>query len=186
MNYYLSKPVREAELKAALQRCRLDGLLGDPAADVSMPQPNLEQLSVTEYVAVDDVASPTLTHDTPTIQPEEQLLDLELLKEMSEAGPDGLGELVDLYLTQAKEIMADLRTAIAAGRAEDVKQLAHKLAGSSAVCGVKTIVPPLRALEQQGKDGRLSAADQLLVQANLRLELSEKALADYLQDLRDH
>ena len=105
---------------------------------------------------------------------------------MSETGPDGLGELMDLYLTQAKEIMADLRTAIAAGRAEDVKQLAHKLAGSSAVCGVKTIVPPLRALEQQGKEGRLSGADQLLAQANLRLELCEKALADYLQDLRDH
>jgi PAS domain S-box-containing protein len=186
MNDYLSKPVREAELKAALQRCRPDGLLGDRAADVSMPQPGLEQPSVAEHVTIDEAASPALTPDTPALQSDEQLLDVELLEEMSKTGPDGLSELVDLYLTQAKEIMADLRTAIAAGAAEDVKQLAHKFAGSSAVCGVKAIVPPLRALEQQGKEGRLSEADQLLAQASLRLELSEKALADYLQDLRDH
>jgi HPt (histidine-containing phosphotransfer) domain-containing protein len=124
--------------------------------------------------------------DTLALEPDDQLLDIELLNEMSETGAHGLGELMDLYLTQAKEIMADLRTAIAAGRAEDVKQLAHKLAGSSAVCGVKAIVPPLRALEQQGKEGRLSGAGQLLAQAGLRLELCEKALADYLQDLREH
>ncbi|MGD0515994.1 MAG: PAS domain S-box protein [Thermoguttaceae bacterium] len=186
MNDYLSKPVREAELRAALQRCRTDALLGDRAADVSMPQPSLEHPSVTEHVTVDKVASPTLTPDTPAVQSDEQLLDMDLLKEMSETGPDGLNELIDLYLTQAKEITADLRTAIAAGAAEDVKQLAHKLAGSSAVCGVKAIVSPLRALEQQGKEGRLSEADQLLAQASLRLELCKKALADYLQDLRDH
>ena len=161
MNDYLSKPVREAELKAALQRCRLAASSARIEAKAAVP-------------------------DTLAPQPDEQLLDIDLLKEMSEADPDGLDELIALYLTQAKEIMADLRTAIAAGAAEDVKQLAHKLAGSSAVCGVKTIVPPLRALEQQGKEGRLSGADQLLTQAGLRLELCEKALADYLQDLRDH
>jgi HPt (histidine-containing phosphotransfer) domain-containing protein len=186
MNDYLSKPVREAELKAALQRCRPDGLVGDLAADVSMPQPSLEQPSVAEHVTVDEAAPPTLTPDTPAVRPDEQLLDVELLKESAEMGSDSMQELIEMYLTQAKEIMADMRTAIAAGAAEDVKQLAHKLAGSSAVCGVKAIVLPLRALEQQGKEGRLSEADQLLAQANLRLELSEKALADYLQDLRDH
>ena len=118
--------------------------------------------------------------------PDEQLLDMELLNESAGMDSDSMRELIEMYLTQAKEIMADLHTAIAAGRVEDVKQLAHKLAGSSAVCGVRAIVPPLRALEQQGKEGRLSEAEQLLAQANLRLELSEKALADYLQDLRDH
>jgi PAS domain S-box-containing protein len=161
MNDYLSKPVREAELKAALQRCRPAALSAPLEAQAAVP-------------------------DTLALQPDEPLLDVELLKEMSEADPDGLGELVDLYLTQAKEIMPDLRTAIAAGAAEDVKHLAHKLAGSSAVCGLKAIVTPLRALEQQGKEGRLSGADQLFTQAGLRLELCEKALADYLQDLGDH
>jgi PAS domain S-box-containing protein len=161
MNDYLSKPVREAELRAALQRCW-------PAAS-STP-----------------LEAQAAVPDTLALLPDEPLLDIEWLKEMSETGTDGLDELIDLYLTQAKEIMADLCTAIAAGRAEDVKQLAHKLAGSSAVCGVKAIVTPLRALEQKGKEGRLSGAEQLLAQASLRLALCEKALADYLQDLRDH
>jgi len=63
-----------------------------------------------------------------------------------------------------------LRTAIAASAAEDVKHLAHKLAGVQRGLRVKTIVSPLRALEQKGKEGRLSEANQLLAQASIRLE----------------
>ena len=152
MNDYLSKPVRESDLREALQCCR-------PAAMNVAPQAAL---------------------------PDEPLLDMEVLKEMAETGLEGVVELIDLYRSQAKELMVELRKAITAGAAEDVNQIAHKLAGSSAVCGVKALIAPLRALEQKGKEGKLYQADRLFDQANLRLELCEKALTDYLGELQNN
>ena len=115
---------------------------------------------------------------TPDVLP----LDRELLNEDAELGVEGLRELIDMYLTQADEILANLQVAIRTGAASDVEHLAHKLAGSSAVCGVNVMVPPLRALEQRGREGRLSDADQLLAQMTERLELSRRLLAEYLAE----
>jgi len=113
---------------------------------------------------------------------EEALLDVELLDENAAIGVDGLRELIDLYLAKADELLHDLQAAIEAGAAEDVKRLAHRLAGSSVVCGVTAMVQPLRALEQRGREGQLFDADQLLAQAVQRLEVCRRLLAEYLAE----
>jgi HPt (histidine-containing phosphotransfer) domain-containing protein len=109
-------------------------------------------------------------------------LDLEILDENAEIGVEGLRELIDMYLAQADEVMRDLQAAIQTGAASDVENLAHKLAGSSAVCGVNVMVPPLRALERRGREGRLSDADQLVAQIAEGLELSRRLLTEYLAE----
>jgi HPt (histidine-containing phosphotransfer) domain-containing protein len=114
--------------------------------------------------------------------PNESPLDLEILNENAELGMEGLRELIDMYLTQADEIQENLHVAIRAGAAGDVQHLAHKLAGSSAVCGVNVMVPPLRAMEQRGREGRLSDAAPLLAQMTERLKLSRRLLAEYLAE----
>jgi HPt (histidine-containing phosphotransfer) domain-containing protein len=113
---------------------------------------------------------------------EESPLDLELLDENADLGLDSLNELIDLYLAQADETMAGLRTAVAAGDAVDVGRLAHKLAGSSAVCGVKAMTSSLRALEQRSREGRLSEFDQLLAHTSQQLESCRRLLAEYLAE----
>ena len=113
---------------------------------------------------------------------EEALLDVELLDENAAIGVDGLRELIDLYLTKADETLKDMQAAIEVGAAEDVKRLAHRLVGSSAVCGVTAMVQPLRALEQRGRQRQLSDADQLFAQMTERLELSRRLLAEYLAE----
>ena len=60
-----------------------------------------------------------------------------------------------MYLTKADELLKDLQAAIEVGAAEEVKRLAHRLAGSSVVCGVTAMVQPLRALEQRGREGQI-------------------------------
>jgi HPt (histidine-containing phosphotransfer) domain-containing protein len=114
--------------------------------------------------------------------PNESPLDREILDENAELGIEGLRELIDMYLSQAKEIMQGLQTAIHTGAARDVRDLAHKLAGSSVVCGVNAVVTPLRALEQQGRDADLSNSDQTYTQAKEGLELAERLLAEYLAE----
>ncbi len=114
----------------------------------------------------------------------EALLDVELLDEIAVIGVDGLREIIDMYLTKADELLTDLQAAIEVGAAEDVKRLAHRLAGSSVVCGVTAMIQPLRALEQRGREGQLSDAEQLLAQAVRRLEMCRRLLAEYLAEKR--
>ena len=115
-------------------------------------------------------------------EPEEPPLDRESLDEISAADPEGVRELIELYLQQAEDTMARLQAAIAAGAAQDVDRLAHKLAGSSAVCGVTVMLAPLRALEQRGREDHLSDANELLAQVKQRFEVSRRCLAEYLQE----
>ena len=111
---------------------------------------------------------------------EEALLDLELLDENAAIGVDGLRDLIDLYLTKADELLKDLQAAVEAGAADEVKRLAHRLAGSSVVCGVTAMVQPLQVLEQRGRDGQLSDAGELLAQTIGRLKMCRRLLAEYL------
>ena len=113
---------------------------------------------------------------------EEALLDVELLDENAAIGVDGLRELIDLYLAKADELLNDMQAAIEVGAAEDVKRLAHRLVGSSVVCGVTAMVEPLRALEQRGRDGQLSDASLLLAQTVQQLEVCRRLLAEYLAE----
>jgi HPt (histidine-containing phosphotransfer) domain-containing protein len=116
------------------------------------------------------------------MSPVESPIDKELLDESAELGLDDLRELIDMYLDQADEIMGGLRTAVQAGAAAEVNDLAHKLAGSSAVVGAAAVVQPLRTLEHLARDGQLSGSDKLLAEANERLELCRRLLAEYLTD----
>jgi HPt (histidine-containing phosphotransfer) domain-containing protein len=107
-------------------------------------------------------------------------LDLEVLNESAEFGIDGLRELLDEYFVQADEIIAGLRTAIHDQQPNVVNQLAHKLAGSSAVCGLKAVVEPLRILEQRGRAGELSDAPQCMDTLIAQLDLCHRLLDDYM------
>jgi HPt (histidine-containing phosphotransfer) domain-containing protein len=113
---------------------------------------------------------------------EESPVDIALLDENAELGLDDLRELIDMYFTQADEILAGLRTAINAGAAKDVGELAHKLAGSSAVCGMTAMMAPLRALERQGREGQLSDAKPLMAETTERLDLCRRMLDEYLAE----
>ena len=111
---------------------------------------------------------------------EESLLDIELLDESYELDGDGLRELIDMYFVQADETIAGLRTAIRAGQSDNVNHLAHKLAGSSAVCGLTAMIGPLRTLQQRGREGQLSDAESFMATITERLESCRRLLNEYL------
>jgi HPt (histidine-containing phosphotransfer) domain-containing protein len=116
------------------------------------------------------------------MMPIDTLLDRELLDESAECGLDDLHELIDMYFEQADEIIGELRTAVDTAAAKDVDQLAHKLAGSSAVCGLSAMMEPLRSLERLGRQGQLAGSDKLLADATERLELCRRLLAEYFAE----
>jgi HPt (histidine-containing phosphotransfer) domain-containing protein len=111
--------------------------------------------------------------------PFDDVLDADVLGEIAGMGCDGLKELVDLYLTQADETVASLRSAFQTDAVGEVAKLAHKLAGSSAACGARGMMHALRTLEQRAKNNQLSDGDRSLTDVVELLELSRRSFARY-------
>ena len=156
MSDYLSKPVKDTELKKALERA---------------PQP----------VAV-VAADTTPNFVPPEVTSDNDLVDLERLEAAANEDPAMLQELVDLYFAQAKDLMNGLRGAITAGSAKDVDHFAHKLVGASLACGMSAMVLPLRELERQGKEGHLTNAEALFAQTSRHLELTRSKVGTYVRE----
>jgi HPt (histidine-containing phosphotransfer) domain-containing protein len=90
-------------------------------------------------------------------------------------------ELIDMYFTQADQIMAGLKKAVPERDIANVDHLSHKLAGSSLACGFSAIVPPLRRMEMVAKAGRLDGAEDSLAETVSTLELLRAAVQEYLR-----
>jgi CheY-like chemotaxis protein len=151
MNDYLSKPVRESELRIALERC---GCLVDNGHAVPNSAGPMMPGSATASGA--ESAGPSV--------------DLERLREAGNNDPRKMRGLADLYLAQADQMCQSLDAAIKAGSAKETRLLAHRWLGASATCGMLLMLPPLRQLELQAKQGQLSGADRLFEQACRELE----------------
>jgi two-component system sensor histidine kinase/response regulator len=160
MNDYLSKPVKDTELKAAIGRAGT-ALAGDAATPA------------TESIIGDGAESPPL-------------VDLERLEAAANEDPIILQELVDLYFAQARDLMNGLRAAINSSSAKDVDHFAHKLVGASLACGMSAMVLPLRELEKRGKEGHLDDAEALFERASRHLELTRDKVGTYVRQYQHH
>jgi CheY-like chemotaxis protein len=173
MDDYLSKPVRPEAVQSVLERwspstSRASGLAGaTPAQAPSAAAPS---------------AAPTAL--APAAADSEPAVDVERLTEMS--GPDeaSVRELTDLYLTQTDEQMRELSEAIGKRDVKEVERLAHKAAGASSTCGMNAVVPPLRELERQAREGRLDQSQALYQSATQGLTRIRQFLADHLDRLK--
>jgi two-component system, sensor histidine kinase and response regulator len=160
MNDYLSKPVRDSELRAAIGRACI--------------------VRANETDAVPPESSGGDGTDSS------QLVDLERLEAAANEDPVILQELVDLYFAQARDLMNGLRAAINSGSAKDVDHFAHKLVGASLACGMSAMVLPLRELEKRGKEGRLADAEALFDRASRHLELTRDKVGTYVRQYQHH
>jgi PAS domain S-box-containing protein len=160
MNDYLSKPVKDTELKAAIGRA-------------CIAQADQAATPATETVGREGAES-------------SPLVDLERLEAAANEDPIILQELVDLYFAQARDLMNGLRAAINSGSAKDVDHFAHKLVGASLACGMSAMVLPLRELEKRGKEGHLSDAESLFDRASRHLELTRDKVGTYVRQYQHH
>ena len=78
--------------------------------------------------------------------------------------------LVNFYRHTTTEQLEKLERAVRSQSPKDVKNLAHSCMGSSSLLGMTAIVPPLRRLEQAGKERHWVQAGDLLDQAWRALE----------------
>jgi PAS domain S-box-containing protein len=173
MEDYLSKPVRVAELQAALDRWKLAKNHLDQATSPSsdpMPEPKSGTLEVVETEAF---VLPLTEQDCP--------VDMVRLMEVSDDDPERVRVLVSLYLVQAKDLLKKLGAAIQTGAAKEVTQLAHQYIGVSASCGMTAMVPPLQELERLGRSDLLNEAEPSFADSGNQLSRIQQYLTAYLQ-----
>jgi HPt (histidine-containing phosphotransfer) domain-containing protein len=155
MNDYLSKPVRDRELKTALERCLV---IEATSSETISPAPN--ESSSTEA-----------------------LVDLDRLRDITDNEPARLRRLIGLYLTQAAPMLDDIDAAIRTNSSGDVARLAHKLVGSSMSCGVQAFTQPLQELQRISSEGDLSQANALFDNVRDKFPRVQSAFDQFLQTI---
>jgi response regulator RpfG family c-di-GMP phosphodiesterase len=170
MNDYLSKPVKDSDLRTTLERALTAQAEAESATDG-------EELALT---------SESTPGETPAQEESIELVDMHRLEAAANEDPKMMEELVELYFAQARDLMNGLRAAINSGSAKDVDHFAHKLVGASLACGMSGMVLPLRELERRGKDGNLQDADAFFEQASRHLEMTRSKVGHYVQEYQSH
>ena len=93
------------------------------------------------------------------------------------AGDTGvLAELCREYIGEARATIANLRRALAEGNANEFRERAHYLKGSSLMIGARQLSQHCATLEQMGRDSDLTAAGPALEQAVAALRAVEEEL----------
>ena len=109
---------------------------------------------------------------------------MDRLNELTDGNADSIRELVDLFLKQTTQQLAQLEAAVRANKADDVRRVAHSCAGASATLGMTRFVPMLRELEKQGASGALTTAAQVYEDAAREFKLIQNFLAAQLKSRR--
>jgi HPt (histidine-containing phosphotransfer) domain-containing protein len=107
-------------------------------------------------------------------------VEMDRLNDLTEGDADSIRELVDLFLKQTTQQLAQLEAAVRANKADDVRRVAHSCAGASATLGMTRFVPLLRELEKQGASGALTTAAQVYEDAAREFKLIQNFLAAQL------
>jgi PAS domain S-box-containing protein len=152
MDDYIGKPVRGAELDRVIRRWLRRP--GGEAEARGAQQPEAATAAARGAAGAPDEAP---------------LVDMALLSDAAGHDETRRRDLIGLYSKQMAEQVPLLEAAIAGGSAEDVRQIAHRCAGSSASCGMLGVVPPLRDLERMGKERRLADAPRAFAELERRL-----------------
>ncbi len=134
MNDYLAKPIREAELAAALSLA-----------------PRLSSQTRSDPGAGDNAPKGAADLDAAALQ---ALRDL--------GGAEFLSEVIDTFLAEAPRLITSLRSSLARQSADELRMAAHTLKSNGATLGAGRFTELCRTVEQLARDGSLDRASPLV------------------------
>jgi len=94
--------------------------------------------------------------------------------------PEPLAELIEIFLADRPRRMAEIQEAIALSDAQDLERSAHKLKGAAAVFDARSVVELAEQLEILGRQGDISAAEEVLSHLDRQIEELIRALQESL------
>jgi PAS domain S-box-containing protein len=180
MDDYLSKPFKQEQLIAVLQRwLPAESTATTPASPLSPDSPSatagvVATASVAEVAAATEPAFP-LGPDpisVPLARPA-----LNQIRALQHPGaPDLLSKIIGLYLESSPQLLRQMREAVAAEDGEALRQAAHSLKSSSANLGAIQLAAVCKELEQRGRERRLADIAELLRELETRYQQARDAL----------
>jgi CheY-like chemotaxis protein len=142
----------------------------------SAPTPMTEPIKPNPQ-ASSPAPAPTTAPKPAAPESSEPPVEMERLNDLTDSNEDSIRELVELFLKQTAQQLAQLETAVRTNKADDVRRVAHSCAGASATLGMTRFVPLLRELEKQGASGTLTNASEIYDKAALEFKLIQQFLA---------
>ena len=162
MDDYLSKPFRQPQLMAVVQRW-----VGEAGALPSHGQ-DVEALA----------AAAPFAKEAPNCLDEGTLQDLRTLRRPGR--PDPYVAMLTGYLASSREYVEAMRRSIAAQDAAGLFQAAHSLKSSSGMIGAMTLAERLKGLEADAHAGILSSAAAVFAQAETEYRRVKQAIEGLL------
>ena len=157
MDDFLPKPYKQQQLRALLKQWALDDSNGGANTDRTGSP----------------AADATESQQAPVLDP--GVLD-ELAVQVGDDSPALIGELVDIYLGNAPQLLATMETALAAGDAKELMRAAHTLKSSSASLGAQRLSALSKRIEHATREGNLSGMEAPIAQAKHEFSAAAAAL----------
>jgi HPt (histidine-containing phosphotransfer) domain-containing protein len=98
------------------------------------------------------------------------------LRQATANQPDVLAELCRDYVSEARNTLGEMRSALVQADTRQLRERAHYLKGSSMMIGARDLSGCCARLEQMGRDAQLAGADSELVRATAALKTVEAEL----------
>jgi signal transduction histidine kinase/CheY-like chemotaxis protein/HPt (histidine-containing phosphotransfer) domain-containing protein len=165
MDDYVSKPIRIEELVEALSKSR--PLVASPEPG----EPAVLDLGSEVRPVVSDVVDPA--PDSAVLDPKA----LDNLLSMLGGKFDYLVELIDSFLEDAPQLLAELNQYIEGGDAAGVRRMAHSLKSNGADFGATAFSNLCKELEMMAKSGAIDGAAELAAKIVAEYAKVEMALA---------
>jgi TMAO reductase system sensor TorS len=156
MDDYLPKPLRQEDLKAALERW-----LGAPAEPASAP----------------DIPAPVAGPERSTVINSRALDSIRALQHPG--GPDLVQRVTSIYLLDAPKLLAQLGEAVGRGDGQAVRNAAHSLKSSSASVGATRFTELCREMEALAKSNRIDECERNLPALQQEFSTVKGALAGH-------
>ena len=151
MDDYLSKPIRPGDIRGMIEKWALPG---NPPVEIKAESAPKIEISAAE----------------PPVE-------MDRLNDLTDNNVDGLRELVEMYFKQTTQQFDQIKAALHAGNADEVRRVAHSCAGASATLGMMRLGQLMRDLEKEGAAGALTNAAQICDNAAYEYLAVKKFLA---------
>ena len=149
MDDYLPKPIRPADVRGMIERWA----------------PQIHPTTATEPATAPDpeiAAAATQATPAPAGEPP---VEMTRLADLTEGNPESMRELVDLFFSQTERQLQQIEDAVRANNSADVGHVAHSCKGASATLGMSRLAAELLKLEELGKSGCLTGAEDFCTDA---------------------
>lgn len=104
------------------------------------------------------------------------VINREELMEMFDGDTELLTDLVDTYLKEKQDVLAQLRQAVQNKDAANIKAAAHNLKGSALTFCAPDVIAQGQELEQMGMENNLEGVEELFARFEAGLEQMEQEL----------